>query len=112
MIPDCEIPLPDLRLDAACRELSLPRPSEEAYHLVLVLEDADLSDGSVPEDKWAEEVYEEMRDLISLYHMQRRLASTKEKMQYCLVCREHFSGSVFDHIQYHMMTSTPPPEFS
>ena len=63
-------------------------------------------------DAWADEVYEEMRDLISVYHMRRRLASKKEKMQYCLVCREHFSGSVFDHIQYHMMTSTPPPEYN
>ena len=85
---------------------------EEAYRLVSVLGGADLLDDIVPEDKWADEVYEEMRDLISLYHMQRRLASTKEKMQFCLVCRDHFSGSVFDHIQYHMMTSTPPPEFN
>jgi len=67
---------------------------------------------AVPEDKWTEEVYEEFRDLISVYHMRRRLASKKEKRQYCLVCKDYFDGSVFDHIQYHMMTSTPPPEFN
>ena len=63
-------------------------------------------------DAWADEVYEELRDLISVYHMQRRLASKKEKMQYCLMCQDYFNGSVVDHIQYHRMTSTPPPELS